>query len=185
MHSFRYEIVDDGITWSATMSAPHAARWHPQPYLDRIVATDGELRWNGVPISTFDAGPATPAGVLETAGPVQLEGHRAWLPRPPSAVGRTARRIHLAQVGVSRRRLSVLWAVQDFHDAGCNDAADSRLRDNIDYERFHDQPHFVRAFRSVTGMTPTQSLTAPSPLLETLMAATYNARRLRLATVTA
>jgi hypothetical protein len=185
MRSFRYEVVDDGITWSSTTSQALAERWHPQPYVDRIVASAGELRWNGTPISVFEAGPETAIGSLESTGAVHLEGRRTWTPLPSRAEGRTARRQHRSLVGVSRRRLATLWAVQGFYDVGCGDAPAGPLRDHIDYERFYDQPHFVRVFRSVTGMSPTQALAASSPLLEALMAATYNARRPSLATVTA
>jgi AraC-like DNA-binding protein len=184
MRSFHYEVFDDGITWSSTSSEPLAERWHPQPYVDRIIVSAGVLRWNGTPVSVFSAGPGTAIGCLESSGTVHLKGRRTWTPQQSRAEGRTGRRLHRSLVGVSRRRLASLQAVQSFYDAGCVGAPGGPLRDHIDYERFYDQPHFVRVFRSVTGMTPTQALAASSPLMEALMAATYNARGASLATVT-
>ena len=184
MRSFRYSVGGGALLWSAEFRGPVEIGWHPQPFLDRIEAPAG-LRWNDIPVDEVEVGPWIAPGRLSATGPIRIAGRRTLLPTPPQEKGRQGRRRHLAVVGASRRRLDAVLAVQAFYDRGCAEAATARLRDAIDYERFHDQPHFTRVFRSVTGRTPSEAVADPSPLVEALMSATYNALGARRASVTA
>lgn len=122
------------------------------------------LTW---PVLALERSAATPAPVEPgiVARPADLPSTRATIS------ARHARRLHRARFGVSAQRLAAIVAVQEFVDAGCPDSPrDSLLIHSVNVEKFYDQAHFSRTFRSVVGVPPSRFVDRDSAWVEALMA---------------
>lgn len=88
---------------------------------------------------------------------------------------RHKRRLVHDTYGCSRKEMLSIRNMHGFLTEPCfieNDAP--RLVDHVGSDRYHDQPHLNRAFKSRTGMAPLDYLRASSTLQENLMAVSYN-----------
>jgi len=83
-----------------------------------------------------------------------LEDIAAEVGASPARVSAVFRRVHHCSIAEEQRRLRVEYARERLHDPDASLAA-------IALEAgFSDQPHFSRAFKQVTGMTPARYRTA-------------------------
>ena len=159
---------------------------------------DGEATTTLPP--TFLLGPGVRPAVIRSTTPVAMSGVRLTLEWPMLAPERSTsapvpvepgivsvtpdrpatsatmstrhtRRLHRAHFGVSAQRLAAIVAVQEFIDAGCPESPrDNQLINSVNPDRFYDQSHFSRTFRSVVGVPPSRFVDRDSPWVEALMA---------------
>jgi hypothetical protein len=95
---------------------------------------------------------------------------------------RHKRRLYQSVFGLSRQQLNRLRAVHAFLEQNCDfEAGLPRVIGYVNPEVFYDQPHFNRAFKALTGLTPLKYFQTTSLLQDNLMAASYNAPRAEMA----
>jgi AraC-like DNA-binding protein len=96
-----------------------------------------------------------------------------WL---ASYSSRHKRRLYQSVFGLSRRQLLQLRAVHAFLEQACDfDTHWPRVIEFVNADHFYDQPHFNRAFKTLTGFSPLDYFQTNFILQDNLMAASYNA----------
>ncbi|MCW1907924.1 MAG: helix-turn-helix domain-containing protein [Candidatus Saccharibacteria bacterium] len=111
----------------------------------------------------------------------------AHVPRTaPESLGfsdRTLRRNFKKRYGISSRALARLQKINAYMASECQTVTRPIMSGSIDYARYYDQPHFIRTFRQVVGMTPKEFFAVFDGLPEQLLAASYNYNHHRIDTL--
>lgn len=88
--------------------------------------------------------------------------------------GRQERRRFKEQYGLTRTGLTELAEIHRFLGEKCGSTPlKSHISDNLDYAKYYDQPHFIRHFKKMIGMTPSIFFRNFCGLPEQLMAISY------------
>ncbi len=86
--------------------------------------------------------------------------------------------------GMSQKGLDQMVEIYKFLQESCGENPNfSHISHSLDYDKYYDQPHFIRHFKKYIGMTPSKFFGEFSGLPEQLMAISYKYQIYKPATI--
>lgn len=98
---------------------------------------------------------------------------------------RQVRRYSKELYGMSRTGINKMIEIHNFLHESCGSNPNlSHISHNLNYDKYYDQPHFIRHFKKYIGMTPSKFFSAFGGLPEQLMTISYKYQSYKPATIT-